>query len=424
VRLEVAAGMSDKMVAYLTEELGLGEEDVYRVHGPLDIPGLMGLYKLDRADLKDAPFKPRVPALLRDPARVFDVVRRRDVLMHHPYTAYTLVTDFIRQAAHDPDVVAIKMCLYRTGQNSPIPRALIEAVERGKQVTALVELKARFDEEYNIEWAKRLEEAGVHVIWGIVGLKTHCKATLVVRREGESLRQYVHVATGNYNPVTSNFYTDLGLLTADPEIGADATDLFNFLTGFSRQKEYRKLLVAPVNLRDRMLSLVSRETEHARSGRPARIMAKINRLADTQMVRALYEASQAGVEIDLIVRGICMLRPGVPGLSETVRVRSVVGRFLEHSRVFYFLNGGDEELYTGSADWMNRNFDRRVEVVAPVEDPRLKKYLKDSVLAAYLRDNVKARELQPDGSYTRPAPAPGEEPFNAQLYFITAPEPE
>jgi polyphosphate kinase len=423
VRLEASAQMPDEMVEYLTEELDIGPEDVYRVHGPLDIPGLMQLYKLDRPDLKDAPFKPRLPAALSDPAGVFDVVRERDVLMHHPYTNYTVVTDFIRQAAHDPDVVAIKMCLYRTGQDSPIPQALIEAVERGKQVTALVELKARFDEENNIEWAKRLEEAGVHVIWGIIGLKTHCKVTLVVRREGDDLRQYVHVATGNYNPVTSNFYTDLGLLTADPEVGADATDLFNFLTGFSRQKEYRKLLVAPVNLRDRMLSLIRRETEHARQGRPARIAVKINRLADTQVVRALYEASQAGVSVDLVVRGICMLRPGVPGLSETVRVRSIVGRFLEHSRVFYFLNGGEEELYTGSADWMNRNMDRRVEVVAPVRDPRLKRYLKDVLLAAYLRDNVKARELRPDGSYRRSHVPPGEDPFSAQLYFIEAPEP-
>ncbi|HZI17298.1 MAG TPA: polyphosphate kinase 1 [Pyrinomonadaceae bacterium] len=424
VRLEAAAQMPDEMVEYLTKELELDPDDVYRVHGPLDIPGLMQLYKLDRPDLKDAPFVPRRPAGLRDPAGVFDVVRGRDVLMHHPYTTYKVVTDFISRAAHDPEVVAIKMCLYRTGQNSPIPRALIEAVEQGKQVTALVELKARFDEENNIEWAKRLEDAGVHVVWGIVGLKTHCKVTLVVRREGDDLRQYVHIATGNYNPVTSNFYTDLGLLTADPEVGADATDLFNFLTGFSRQKEYRKLLVAPVNLRDRMLGLIRRETEHARAGRPARIAVKINRLADTQVVRALYEASQAGVRIDLVVRGICMLRPGVPGLSETVRVRSIVGRFLEHSRVYYFLNGGDEELYTGSADWMHRNMDRRVEVVAPVRDPRLKKYLKDVLLAAYLRDNVKARELQPDGSYRRPRRAPGDEPFSAQLHFIEAPEPE
>jgi polyphosphate kinase len=424
VRLEVAAGMPEEMRRYITSELELTDEDVYVCEGPLAACDLAALRDLERPDLKDTPFKPKVPAAFRDALNYFDVIRERDVLLHHPYESYKLVTDFIDHAAHDPDVVAIKICLYRTGQHSPIPQSLIEASARGKQVTALVELKARFDEENNIEWAKRLEESGVHVVYGIVGLKTHCKVTLVVRREGELLRRYVHVATGNYNPVTSNFYTDLGLFTADDEIGEDATDLFNFLTGFSRQKEYRKLLVAPSNLRAKMLALVAREAEHARAGRPARIVAKINRLADTQMVAALYEASQAGVEIDLICRGICMLKPGVPGLSETVRVRSVVGRFLEHSRAFYFQNGGDEEVYTGSSDWMSRNFDRRVEVVAPVGDERLKRYLKDVLLSAYLRDNVKARVLRADGTYEHPATHAGEEPFNSQLYFIDAPEPE
>src|SRR5687768_5570445 len=417
-RLEVSKGMPSEMINYLTESLGLAREDVYHVEGPLNIPDFMGLYKLERPDLKDKPFKPRIPAELKDPARSFDVIRERDILLHHPYTSYTVVTDLIKAAAHDPDVVAIKMCLYRTGADSPIPQALIEASEEGKQVTVLVELKARFDEENNIEWAKRLEESGVHVVYGLVGLKTHCKVAMVVRQEGDTLRRYVHIATGNYNPVTSNFYTDLGLLTADEVIGADATDLFNFLTGYSRQKEYRRVYVAPVNLRERMVSLIEREAEHARAGRPARIIAKNNRLADTKVIRALYEASRAGVEIDLIVRGICMLRPGVAGLSERIRVRSVVGRFLEHSRAYYFQNGGEEEMYTGSADWMPRNFDRRVEVIAPVQDERLKKYLKDVVLAAYLRDNQKARLLQPDGSYERVKPAPGEEPFNSQTYFI------
>jgi polyphosphate kinase len=321
-------------------------------------------------------------------------------------------------------VAAIKICLYRTGQNSPIPQSLIEAVARGKQATALVELKARFDEENNIEWAKRLEESGVHVVYGIIGLKTHCKVALVVRREGDALRRYVHLATGNYNPVTSNFYTDLGLLTADEEIGSDATELFNFLTGFSRQKEYKRLLVSPAVLREKTLALIRREADHARAGRPARIVVKINRLADTRVIAALYEASQAGVPIELIVRGICMLRPGVEGLSETIRVRSVVGRFLEHSRVYYFQNGDDEELYTGSADWMPRNFDRRVETVAPVQDERLKKYLKDVLLDAYLRDNVKARVLGPDGRYRPVALEEGAERFNSQLYFIDAPAPE
>ncbi|HYY94271.1 MAG TPA: polyphosphate kinase 1, partial [Pyrinomonadaceae bacterium] len=424
VRLEVAAGMPEEMRRYIASELELTDEDVYVCEGPLAARDLAALRELERPDLKDEPFKPKVPAVFRGARSYFDVVRRRDVLLHHPYESYKLVTDFIDRAAHDPDVVAIKICLYRTGQRSPIPQSLIEASAQGKQVTALVELKARFDEENNIEWAKRLEESGVHVVYGIVGLKTHCKVTLIVRREGELLRRYVHVATGNYNPVTSNFYTDLGLFTADEEIGEDASDLFNFLTGFSRQKDYRKLLVAPSNLRATMLALVRREAEHARAGRQARIVVKINRLADTQMVAALYEASQAGVEIDLICRGICMLRPGVPGLSETIRVRSIVGRFLEHSRAFYFRNGGDEEVYTGSADWMSRNFDRRVEVVAPVRDERLKKYIKDVLLSAYLRDNVKARVLRPDGMYEHPAVAPGEEPFSSQLYFVDAPEPE
>jgi polyphosphate kinase len=424
VRLEVAAEMPEAMRRYLADALDLAEGDVYAVEGPLGARELAQLHELERPELKDEPFRPKVPTVFRGPGNYFDRIRERDVLLHHPYESYTLVTDFIDSAAHDPQVAAIKICLYRTGQNSPIPQSLMEAAAQGKQVTALVELKARFDEENNIEWAKRLEESGVHVVYGIVGLKTHCKVTLVVRREGDALRRYVHVATGNYNPVTSNFYTDIGLFTADEEIGEDATDLFNFLTGFSRQKEYRKLLVAPSNLREKTLALVRREAEHARAGRPARIAVKINRLADTQLVAALYEASRAGVEIDLVVRGICMLRPGVPGLSETIRVRSIVGRFLEHSRVFYFANGGEEEVYTGSSDWMSRNFDRRVETVAPVRDERLKKYLKDVLLASYLRDNVKARVLRPDGSYERVAVAPGEERFNSQLYFVDAPEPE
>jgi polyphosphate kinase len=420
VRLEVSASMPPEMVEYLTESLKLTPDDVYQIDGPLNVPELMALYKIDRPELKDEPFRPKTPEVLRRGGSIFELVKKQDVLLHHPYVSYTVVTDFINEAARDPNVVAIKMCLYRTGQNSPIPKALIEACEREKQVTALVELKARFDEEYNIEWAKKLEEAGVHVVYGIVGLKTHSKVSLVVRQEPEGLRRYVHVATGNYNPVTSNFYTDLSLFTADEQIGADATELFNFLTGFSRQKEYRQLLVAPVNLRQKMLGLIEREAAHARAGRPARIAVKINRLADLRIINALYEASQAGVHIDLIVRGICMLRPGVPGLSETITVRSVVGRFLEHSRVYYFANGGEEELYVGSADWMPRNFDRRVEVIAPVHDPKLKDHLKNVILATYLRDNVKARRLRTDGTYERFPIPPGEEGFNSQTYFFRA----
>ena len=415
VRLEVASSMPTEMVEYLTNSLRIEPEDVYKIDGLLDVPKLMELYGIDKPELKDKPLKAVVPPALRKTDTIFDVIKRQDVLLHHPYTSFTSIVDFIHSAAQDPDVVAIKMCLYRTGPKSPIPQALIEASERGKQVTAVVEIKARFDEENNIEWAKRLAESGVHVVYGLVGLKTHSKVTLVVRREEQGLQTYTHIATGNYNPTTSRLYTDLGLLTSDSVIGDDATDLFNFLTGFSIQKEFGRLMVAPLNLRKRFMGLIKRETAHALEGRPAHIMAKINRLTDLGIIEALYEASQAGVKIDLIVRGACMIRPNEPGLSQTIHVRSIVGRFLEHSRVFYFANGGDEELYIGSADWMARNLDRRVEVVVPVLDAQLKKYLKDTVLAAYLRDNVKSRVMNSDGTYVQP-PA-GDELFNSQLFF-------
>jgi polyphosphate kinase len=419
VRLEVAEAMPADMAQFLTQSIGVEAEDVYRVGGPLGVSDLMKLYKLDRPDLKDAPFKPRTPAALRRPhPSIFDAIREQDILLHHPYSSFAPVTDFIAAAAEDENVAAIKICLYRTGHNSPIPQSLIEASEQGKQVTAIIELKARFDEENNIEWAQRLEEAGVHVVYGLMGLKTHCKLALVVRREDDTMRRYVHIATGNYNPDTSRAYTDLGLFTADEEIGADASELFNYLTGYSRQKEYRQLMVAPVNMRERMVSLIGREAEHARAGRPAHMIIKINRLADIEIIRALYDASQAGVRVDLIVRGVCMLRPGVEGLSETITVCSVVGRFLEHSRVFYFANGGEEEFYTGSSDWMPRNLNRRVEVLTPVKDARLRRHLKEVILAAYLRDNVKARRLLPNGSYERIQPAAGEERFDSQLHFM------
>jgi polyphosphate kinase len=417
VRLEVASTMPPDMIEYLTHALGLEQDDVYVVDGLLDVPDLMELYGLNQPDLKDKPLKTVVHPALRNRESLFDTIKKHDVLLHHPYTSFGTIVDFIQAAAHDPKVVAIKMCLYRTGQKSPIPQALIEASERGKQVTAVVEIKARFDEEHNIEWAKRLAESGVHVVYGLVGLKTHSKVALVVRREDDGLQTYTHIATGNYNPTTSRVYTDLGLLTNDSMIGDDATDLFNFLTGFSMQKEFSRLMVAPLNLRRRMMQLIERETEHARAGRPAYIAAKVNRLTDLHIIEALYEASQAGVKIDLIVRGACMIRPGEPGLSQTIQVRSVVGRFLEHSRIFYFANGGDEEVYIGSADWMARNLDRRVEVVVPVLDAELKDYLKDTVIAAYLRDNVKARNMTSDGSYERPTMGVGEEPFNSQLFF-------
>lgn len=417
VRLEVSADMPSELINYLVSSLELEHEDVYVTSAPLATQDLSSLYDLDRDDLKDSPFVPAVPSWFKEHKTIFDAIKAGDRLLHHPYDSYECVTEFINEAVDDPDVVAIKICLYRTGPDSPIPPALIRASEQGKQVTALIELKARFDEEHNIEWARKLDQAGVHVVYGILGLKTHGKLTLVVRREGDSLRRYVHIASGNYNPTTSCTYTDLGMFTVNEEIGRDATELFNYLTGFSRQLEYRKLMVAPVNLRAKLNELFDREIQHKTEGRPARIVAKFNRLADLQIVEKLYEVSRAGVEVDLIVRGICMLRPGVPGLSENIRVRSVVGRFLEHSRVFYFANGGDEELYIGSADWMARNLKHRIEVVAPVTDPEAKRYLRDVLLDAYLRDNTKARELQGDGSYAR-IPLESNEPFNSQTYFI------
>ena len=416
VRLEVSPSMPAEMIEYLTESLDLEHDDVYVFDGPLHVQDLMELFDVDRPDLKDEPFTASVPAWYIEHDNIFDAIRERDRLLHHPYDSYDCVTGFINQAVDDPDVMAIKICLYRTGPDSPIPPALIRASEQGKQVTALIELKARFDEEHNIEWARKLDHAGVHVVYGIQGLKTHGKLTLVVRREGETLRRYVHVASGNYNPTTSCTYTDLGMFTVDDTIGRDATELFNYLTGFSQQTDYRTLMVAPIDLRDKLNVLFDREIEHQREGRPAHIVAKFNRLADLQVIEKLYEASRAGVKIDLIVRGISMLRPGIPGLSENITVRSVVGRFLEHSRVFWFQNGGDDELYIGSADWMARNLKHRIEVVAPVTDPQSKRYLRDVLLDAYLRDNTKARELQPDGRYV--PVGRGAEPFNSQDYFV------
>jgi polyphosphate kinase len=417
VRLEVASSMPAEMVNYLAASLGLMSDDIFRIEGPLNVSDLLSLCEVNRPDLKYRPLRASVPAVLSKGTSVFDAIKEGDLLLHHPYSAYSTVTEFIRAAADDPKVLAIKICLYRTGSRSEIAEALINAAEQGKQVTALIELKARFDEENNIEWARRLEHAGVHVVYGLIGLKTHCKLTLVVRHEDESLQRYVHIATGNYNPTASCTYTDIGLLTVDEDLGADATEFFNYLTGYSRQKDYRKLLVAPVNLREKVTELIERETANARAGRSARIIAKLNRLADANVIQALYDASAAGVQVDLIVRGICMLRPGVPGLSENIRVRSIVGRFLEHSRVLYFDNDGNEEIYIGSADWMPRNLNRRVEVVCPVKDPRLKRYLRDEVLEAYLRDNANARELQPDGSYERVQTEADEDRFDSQMYF-------
>ena len=419
VRLEVSPDMPAEMIEYLITSHDLERDDVYVFDGPLHLQDLTELYDVDRPDLKDKPFAPSMPSWYSDYDNIFDAIRETDRMLHHPYDSDDCVTGFINQAVDDPNVVAIKICLYRTGPDSPIPPALIRASEAGKQVTALIELKARFDEEHNIEWARKLDQAGVHVVYGILGLKTHGKLTLVVRREGETLRRYVHVASGNYNPTTSCTYTDLGMFTVNEAIGRDATELFNYLTGFSQQTDYRTLMVAPIDLREKLNALFDREIEHQRAGRSAHIIAKFNRLADLQVIEKLYEASRAGVKIELIVRGICMLRPGIPGLSENISVRSIVGRFLEHSRVFWFQNGGDDELYIGSADWMSRNLKHRIEVVAPVTEPQAKRYLRDVLLDAYLRDNTKARELQPDGRYISVDHAA--EPFNSQDYFVGRP---
>lgn len=419
VRLEVAASMPEKMLKLLTKGIGLDENDVYRTKGFVGIPDFMQLYSLDLPKLKYRPITAVHPSVLLERKNIFGIIKKHDILLHHPYTAFSAVTDFVEQAAEDPRVQAIKICLYRTGKDSPIVRSLIRANQLGKQVTALVELKARFDEENNIEWARRLEDEGVHVVYGISSLKTHSKVLMVVRREGDKLIRYVHIATGNYNGITARQYTDIGLLTADPAVGDDVTDLFNFLTGYSLQSEYERLLVAPVNLRQRFIGLIRNEADSAGAGRPARLIIKINSLTDTEIIEELYAASAAGVSIDLIVRGICSLRPGVKGLSDNIRVRSIVGRFLEHSRIYYFANGenGGPAVFIGSADWMQRNFDRRVEVVAPVMDETKRKYLVEDVLAAYLKDTVNARILMPDGKYRKIKKSETAETFDSQIYF-------
>jgi polyphosphate kinase len=417
VRLEVAAGMSEQMVALLKKSLELIEQDVYAVDGMLNIPDLMALYKLDLPKLKDKPFTPVTPVALKTSESIFDAIRHQDILLHHPYDSFAPVAEFVRTAATDPHVLAIKQTLYRVSQDSPIVQALIEAAERGKQVAVLVELKARFDEENNIQWARRLEQAGVHVVYGLVGLKTHSKVALVVRQENNVLRRYVHLSTGNYNPITARIYTDLGLFTCDPDFGADASDLFNFLTGYSRQSNYRKLLVAPINLRDRFIELIRREAAHYEAGRPAGITAKFNSLTDTSLIEELYAAARVGVPIDLLVRGICCLRPGLEGQSETIRVGSIVGRFLEHSRAYRFLNGGEEEIYIGSADWMSRNLDRRVEVIFPLRDERIRDRVRREVLEVPLADHVKMRWLQAGGNYLRPATRE-DGALNSQEYLL------
>jgi polyphosphate kinase len=420
VRLEIEADAPPEVEQFLLHALHLNAHDVFRVPGLLDLTGLFQVYGLaGYADLRDPPFVPVPVKEFVQSASLWSAIRSRDILVHHPYESFKHVTDFIDAAASDDRVLAIKQTLYRTSSDSAIVRALQRAADNGKQVTAVIELKARLDEERNIKWAKELEKTGVHVVFGFVGLKTHCKAALVVRRdEDNTIRRYVHLATGNYNPQTARLYTDIGLFTCNPEFADDVTLLFNHLTGNSVAPQFRKLIVAPARLQPFMLERIEREAVNQRSGKKARIAAKINGLLEPAVVQALYRASQTGVKIDILCRGICSLRPGVPGVSETIRVTSVVDRFLEHSRIFYFENDGSPEVYVGSADWMDRNLSRRVEVVFPVEQPELKSRLIDEILAISLQDNVKARKLEADGTYTRVAPAEGQPAVRSQVRFL------
>jgi polyphosphate kinase len=410
----------------LVENLEMDRNDVYTLDGPLGISNLMSLYQVDRYDLKDPTLLPQLPPPFNREnydGNIFAAIRQGDILLHHPYDSFTPVVDFLRAAVKDPDVLAIKMTLYRVGRNSPVVRALLEAREQSKQVAVLVELKARFDEESNIGWARALEREGVHVVYGLLGLKTHSKVALVVRKEGDHIRRYIHLSTGNYNAVTAQLYEDIGMFTCDEDIGADATDLFNYLTGYSAKKDYRKLLVAPINLRARLTELIEREIQHQSRGVQGHLIFKINSLVDKQIIQLLYRASQAGVKVDLLVRGICCLRPGLEGVSENIRVISVVGRFLEHSRIYYFHNGGQEQVYLGSADLMPRNINSRVEVLFPVEEPRLIRYLRQDVLAEYFLDNLKARQMQPDGSYLSPQRDSKDKPISVQSILIEKRQP-
>ncbi len=417
VRLELDAGASPQLEQLLTDALLVGTEDVYRAQGPLQLSDLSPLADLDqRPELHVENLVASAPATFRDADSIVATLRERDLVLHHPYESFDPVVRFIEEAAEDPEVLAIKQTLYRTSLDSPIARALSKAVEYGKQVTVLVEIKARLDEANNIAWARRMEENGVHVVYGLVGLKTHCKLALVVRREAGGIRRYVHLGTGNYNPQTARQYTDISFFTSREEIAEDATALFNMLTGYSVPPRWRRFAVAPFDLKDRVIQLIEREAEHARKGEPARIVAKMNALQDASVIRALYAASQAGVEIDLLVRGICCLRPGLEGVSSRIRVTSVVDRFLEHSRVFAFGAGDRTEVYLASSDWMPRNFQRRVEVMFPVEDPAIRARLLDEVLGFYMKDNVKARRLLVDGQYVRSTD--NGSPFRSQAMLL------
>jgi polyphosphate kinase len=404
------------------DNLEIDHTNLFVQNSPFGLASLWQLYNsVERFDLKYPPYTPVVARPFASASMapdIFDAIRQGNILLHHPYDSFNPVIDFLYAAARDPNVLAIKQALYRVGQNSPVVEALLEASERGKQVAVLVELKARFDEESNIGWARALEQQGVHVVYGVVGLKTHSKTTMVVRKEGDGIRRYLHLATGNYNGVTALVYEDIGIFTCDEAMGADATDLFNYLTGYSTKQDYRKLLVAPVNLRHRLDDFIHREIEHARAGRKARLIFKVNAVVDPPMIKLLYEASQAGVQVDLLVRGMCCLRPGVKGLSENIRVTSIVGRYLEHSRILYFLNGGKEEVYLGSADLMPRNLYHRVEVMFPLERPEHVRYVCDQVLDTYLKDNLRARVMLPNGTYKRIKPAAPEDGLDSQVHLM------
>ncbi|MCH7772883.1 MAG: polyphosphate kinase 1, partial [Bacteroidetes bacterium] len=418
VRMEVASRMPEFMLDTLMENLRITRDDVHVLDGPIGLSDVMTLYKLPLHQLKEKPYYPVTPKIFEDEEDIFSTIKQRDVLLHHPYHSFIPVIEFIKQAARDPEVMAIKQTLYRVGTDSPIIKYLIEAAERGKQVAVLVELKARFDEENNIFWARELEKVGVHVVYGFVGLKTHAKMTLVVRKEFDGVKRYVHMATGNYNAITAKLYTDLGFFTCDEDICADVSDIFNYLTGYSKQKDFRKLIVAPVNMRNQMIEKIVREIENVKDGGDGKIMWKLNSLVDPAIISALYEASTLGVNIELIVRGICCLVPNVPGLSENIKVTSIVGRFLEHSRLFYFYNNGKEEFYLSSADMMPRNLDRRVEISFPIEDKRLQNELIRTLLKISLKDNTKSKFLTPDMSYEIIKSENGVKKINSQEWLM------
>jgi polyphosphate kinase len=431
VRLEIEPDAPRRVVQLLARQLGVEERFIYEINGPINIRDFLALYDhpVD-ASHKDLPFNPRIPQRFAADKDIFTIIREGDVLLHHPYDSFAVVMDFLNTAADDPDVLAIKQTLYRTGKDSPVIGALRRAAENGKQVTAVVELKARFDEEYNIDFSRQMEESGVNAVFGFVRWKTHCKATLVVRREGKRLRRYVHVSSGNYNTATAKIYTDIGLITCNPDFGNDVSALFNVLTGFNSWTGgdlptvetiaalFRKFMISPIMTQEAILRLIDREIQKSASKLPGRIIAKMNALVDTKIIRKLYEASRAGVRIDLLVRGICCLRPGLPEISENIRVLSILDRFLEHSRIYYFHNGGNPEIYSGSADWMPRNFKKRAEILYPIEDTELKTRIIDEILMTYLHDNVKARLMQPDGSYVRVTPKDGAKLVRSQIALI------